>query len=241
MTSTREEGREDFPNCGECPYWLNGPWRTCVNCANEQLPDIADPCPVCSQEQNRSQCRNRLCTSTDRLITKIEATTLHTRSVRRLVSRYKYDGKSGWAHIFGRLLLGHLETRWDPSEVDLIIANPGHTPQRNHTQRVLDQAAIADLTGRWPFDTGHESPTLTKTSDTPQSAGKNLNDKQRAAVSHRAALTVNRPEQLNDARIIIYDDICTTGITLNEVAKLLVTRHNAQTVTGIVLARQPWS
>jgi hypothetical protein len=39
----------------------------------------------------------------------------------------KYDGKTGWSLIFGRLLVGWLEARAGGDPPDLIVADPTYT------------------------------------------------------------------------------------------------------------------
>ncbi len=152
--------------------------------------------------------------------------------------RFKYRDKTGWGMIFARLLIGHLYETWDPAHVDLIIANPPN-PGRNHTTLVIEHAATYDTADDWPFDDTH-NPAITKTTDTTQSAGKDLPGKQSAALEHGNALVLRHPDRIDGSRVIVYDDICTTGLQLNEVARRL-REWGAVSVHGVVLARQPWS
>ncbi len=39
---------------------------------------------------------------------------------------------------------------------------------------------------------------------------------------------------------VVYDDVFTDGFTLNEVARCLKNKGNANEVCGVTLARQPW-
>ena len=232
--------REDFPNCEFCPYVQHGPWSVCVDCASESLRAITDPCPICSQEREGQPCRNRLCTENEqhRFIGRIEAITLYVEPLTRVVHRYKYEDKHGWARIFARLLLGHLETNWDPEGVDLIAANPAG-PGRSHTSRVLRFAQVQDFLDCWPFD-GADDPSFVKTKVTAQSAGGSYLEKQQAAREHAEELRLVHRELIEGRRIVVYDDICTTGLQLNAVARRL-RKWGAESVCGIVLARQPWA
>ena len=232
--------REDFPNCEFCPYVQHGPWSLCVACASESLRAITDPCPICSQEREGDVCRNRLCNGQEGevFIERIEAITLFVDPLPQIVHRYKYENKYGWAQIFARLLIGHLENHWDPADVDLIVANPSES-DRDHTGRVLRSARIQDFLDWWPFD-NNGSPAFDKLEITPQSAGRTLAEKRLAAVQHASALRLLRPEFVEGRQIVVYDDICTSGLQLNAVAQRL-REWGAESVCGIVLARQPWS
>ncbi len=170
-------------------------------------------------------------------VERIEAITLFVHPLEAVIKRFKYEGKSGWAKIFARLLLGHLETSWEPASVDLIVANPSG-PDRTHTQDVLKSARVQDLLGKWPFDDDAD-PAFHKPTDTMQSAGKSIGEKQEAATQHAEALRLRHPERIKGKRVVVYDDICTTGLQLNAVARKM-RDWGAESVCGIVLARQPW-
>ena len=232
--------RHDFPNCQGCPYVNPGQWTICVPCAAEQLSSIEDPCPICAQERRDGHCHNRLCTrpASSRHFEGITAITLHNDPLVDVMRRFKYRGKTSWGMIFARLLIGHLYEKWDPADVDLIIANPP-SPGRNHTTLVIRHAATYDTAADWPFDDTHD-PAIIKTTDTAQSAGKDLPGKQSAALEHGNALELCHPDRIDGSRVIVYDDICTTGLQLNAVARRL-REWGAVSVHGVVLARQPWS
>ena len=106
------------------------------------------------------------------------------------------------------------------------------------TTRVLQVSAWADLDDRWPFDLPPDT-AIFKTEETPRSAGQNFAGKREAAREHAQALQLRHPDRIDGVRVVIYDDICTTGLQLNRVAQRL-REWGAASVHGIVLARQPW-
>lgn len=204
------------------------------------MPDIRDPCPICAQELNGESCRNNLCIgfAGTVFLEGIEAITLHQTPLNLVVSRYKYQGKTGWALIFARLLMGYINRHWSPNRVDLIIANPPG-PGSDHTTRVIHEAAQADLDNLWPFDIPPDLAVI-KAIETSRSAGQNFAGKKKAAKEHAQALQLRHPSRIRGKRLVVYDDICTTGLQLNYVAQRL-REWGAASVHGIVLARQPWS
>ena len=236
----RPKDRKSFPDCPGCPYVGRGPWAICAPSASERLVSISDPCPLCAQERGGQPCRNRLCTGQagNIHIAGIEAITLHTDPLNTVLARYKYHGKTGWATIFARLLVGHLEDKWISRPLDLVVANPPN-PGRHHTTTVLRRAALADAADRWPFDSTAD-PAIAKQQETPRSAGASFDGKQSAARQHAQALVCRHRDRINGRHIIVYDDICTTGLQLNEVARRLH-EWGATSVHGVVLGRQPWS
>lgn len=92
---------------------------------------------------------------------------------------------------------------------------------------------------RWSFGTASR-PVLVKTRETVKSAGGSYSEKEAAAKDLRRALEVTDITQTRGARIMVYDDVCTTGHQLNAVATVLTTQGEAASVEGIVLARAPW-
>lgn len=241
--STIVEGPLGFPKCPSCYHLSAGTAATCFRCASRTLtPLSAAPCPVCSQATILGLCSNRLCRDPDRRIERIDAIAVYGGELRAKILRYKQDNRVGWATVFGRILLGHLETHYQKDSIDLIIANPTHpTRVPRHTELVIDKAATEDLFGDWPFDTA-EPRALVKTAMTPGSggAGATIDQKRAAAGAVQAALSISDPRRIDGKRILIYDDICTTGYQLNAVASLL-RDAGATAVGGVVLARTSWA
>jgi predicted amidophosphoribosyltransferase len=58
--------------------------------------------------------------------------------------------------------------------------------------------------------------------------------------SLRAALHVPDPSVTRGRRIIVVDDVFTDGLTLREVARVLMAEGGAAEVLGVTLARQPF-
>lgn len=234
-----------FPGCPHCPYMRAGPAWICLWCARRKLEDVTpDACPVCSQAlPGNGRCRNWLCADPRRQIRRIDAITYLSGECREQILRYKYQGKSGWSLIFGRLVVGWLEGHAIDDRPDLIVANPtfrrpGDPP--GHTEAVLASAAVADYEQRWPFDVRSGKLAVLKTGPTGRSAGGGAPAKRKLAAELRQLLRVPDPAMTEGRRILVFDDVCTTGSQLNAVAGCLLTDGRAAEVSGLVLARQPW-
>ena len=233
--------RSDFPGCGSCRYAQHGPWHVCVACAGETLQSIRNPCPICSQQIDQGTCVNRLCTgrADQRHIERIEAIALHTDPLDRVIRRFKYEEKYGWALIFARLLIGHLNNRWWEDNVDLIIANPG-SPGRGAQRRGDRQSRIAGrprTSGRLTIPT---PPLLTKSRGRRSRQARRSIRRETPRSSTLPPFGCSIPNASPGKRIILYDDICTTDLQLNAVAGRLRKEWGAVSVVGVVLARQPW-
>jgi predicted amidophosphoribosyltransferase len=155
---------------------------------------------------------------------------------------FKFGGSRGWGLIFARVLLGFLNEHWfEFGAHDLIVANPTYTrhgaaaPQ-NDPRFVLITAAELD-TGIWPFDVASPA-AIAKNRETAPMKAKTWRQREEIAASElRAALIVPDPKRTKDKRIVVFDDLYTTGHTLNEVARCLI-ENGARQVTGLSLARQ---
>lgn len=216
-----------------------------MRCAGKTLEAIAErACPICSQRLGgRESCRNALCTDPARRIERVDAIAYLSGPLQETLHRYKYAGKKGWAPIFGRLLVGWLETHAREDPPDLVIANPTHIPagqpEPGHIEGIIHSAATADYHRRWSFDTAQPAAVV-KTRPTAKSAGQSFTEKTAAARALRAALAIPNPTRTRGRHILVFDDVGTTCYQLDAVADCLLSEGQASRVRGLVLARAPW-
>jgi predicted amidophosphoribosyltransferase len=156
---------------------------------------------------------------------------------------YKFRGASGWGLIFARVLLGFLSAHiFDFLNHDLIVAvpayvAPGADALTDNAQFVIATAAKID-NENWPFDTA-APPAIEKITYTESMKQKTWAQREAIAVGElRRSLSVTNRARTRNKRIIVFDDLYTTGHTLNEVARCLIREGGAKAVTGISLARQ---
>src|ERR1700739_245249 len=100
-----------FPRWHSCGNFRDGPARTCLTCASQQLlRPGTDACGICSQRIDAGgRCANELCRSPDRRISKIHAIGYQSGALRSVITSYKYRGTRSWSVVLGRLLLAWLE------------------------------------------------------------------------------------------------------------------------------------
>jgi predicted amidophosphoribosyltransferase len=201
-------------------------------------------CPVCSQRlEGDSTCRNSLCRDPNRRIERIDAITSHSGAMQEKIHSFKYGGEAGWSLIFGRLVVDWLEAHAAGDPPDLIVANPTYLgpgqPGPGHIEAIIRAAASADPARRWPFDTQAPAAVI-KTEATEQSAGRSFAEKRIAAAELREVLKIPDPARTAGRRILVFDDVCTTGRQLDAVADCLVQEGRAAGARALVLARAPW-
>jgi len=201
-------------------------------------------CPVCSQPlQGRGACRNSLCRHPGRSIGRIDAVASLSGVMQDRIQRYKYEGETGWAPFFGRLVVAWLDAHAGADPPGLIVANPTYVGPGEagpgHVEAIIRAAAAAAAGRRWPFDV-HVPAAVVKTEPTERSAGCSFPEKQITAAALREVLRIPDPARTAGRSILVVDDVCTTGWQLNAVADCLSCEGRAARVRALVLARAPW-
>ena len=149
--------------------------------------------------------------------------------VRHSVMRFKFYGKRSYAKPYGRFIAMKL-LQLDRADFDLVTWVP--VSRRRRIKRGYDQVALlAD-----EVSAQLELPpvcTLKKIRHTPPQSG--LGDVARRRANVLGAYIVPDPELVRGKRILLLDDIVTTGATASECARMLMTA-GAQEVYLAVLA-----
>ena len=155
---------------------------------------------------------------------------LHYRDgVRDGVHRYKFNGGASYAALFGGLMAQCLSDRWD-DPVDLITWAPLH-PKRKK-RRGYDQAEL--LARRAGELSGIAvAPTLEKIRATGVQSRLHTQEERRANVegAYRALPGLD----LSGRRVVLVDDVVTTGSTMAQCAACL-RAAGAVTVVGLTFA-----
>lgn len=155
--------------------------------------------------------------------------------VSELIKTLKYDGKVENARFLGHLLFRHLDRHFDRSQVDMVLPNPTHVHRGvRHTELLVAAMASADVDRRWRFDDPAD-PCLIKVRATVSSYGQDEPGRRRAADAVERALEVQRPELVRGRRLLVIDDVSSTGLQLQAVGRKL-RAHGAAEVRALVAA-----
>ena len=135
--------------------------------------------------------------------------------VRDSIRRYKFKGRQGYHRTYGRLVAqcvrGHLAGRYD-----LITWVP--LSDRRRKERGYDQAFLLCSAAALELG-GTVVETLRKDRNTRAQSGLDDDGARRANVL--GAYAVVDPERVAGKRVLLIDDVITTGSTISECARIL--------------------
>ena len=150
--------------------------------------------------------------------------------VRDAIIRFKFQDQPGYATEFGRILAKCIQNEF-AGQYDLITWIPvsgERLKKRGYDQAMLLAMAAALELG----DVAVE--TLRKTADNP--AQSSLTDAAARKTNVQGAYTVPEPELIEGNRVLLIDDIITTGSTLDEASRTLLA-SGASEVLAAALAQ----
>ncbi|WP_069094721.1 ComF family protein [Methyloligella halotolerans] len=159
------------------------------------------------------------------------AAACYTTTMRDLIQSFKYRDRQEGLPLFGRWLAqagGELLR-----DADLLIPVPLHRSKlwsRRFNQSALLAAEVARLSGV-PAD----ARLLRRLKKTMSQVGLSA-DQRRRNVSGAFGVDAERMEKLKQARVVLVDDVITTGATIEACARVL-RRAGAARVDALVLAR----
>ncbi len=199
--------------------------RKCVLCQKllePQETDLCGACRICAPESPPGEKSVRFCGRTVGLWR-------YQGQVRESLLRFKFSGRRCYAQAYGRLLA----MRLDPTEFDVITwapISPRRRRQRGYDQvELLAQAVSREL----------ELPCLRlleKIRDNPPQSSIREPAQRRANVLGVYRAVSAAPIQ--GRRICLLDDVCTTGATLSECARVLAVAGAAEITAAAVAVAQ---
>ena len=224
------------PRCITCSAFLeqHGPYSLCPSCT-AGIAFIRSPlCPRCGLPFSAKEEADHLCGAclvTQRPYDAMRAVGIYDRTLLAAIHLFKYRGKTGIGRILGRMMADFAASTWNGDAFDLVLPVPLH--KKRLRERGFNQAVILarEIAKRLvlPLDLF----SLKREVRTDPQVGLGRDDR---AANVRGAFTVRHPERISGRRILLVDDVCTTGSTLGECASAL-RRAKAKTVTVLTLAR----
>ena len=233
----RAAGLLVFPSvCKRCARFLERPGEkvVCTECLAGLRPWPGAKCGSCGRFLDSAESRP-LCLSclTDPPPCRIHRSSgVYTGVLKDLILLLKYKDYA----VLGPALAGFLyDSLWDDAEIwrdaDVLLPVPLH-PKRERERGFNQSLIIARELGRKtgiPVDNG----CLVKTRNAPPQTS--LEAKARAGNVH-GAFRVKKPARIAGKKVVLVDDVCTTGSTLRACGEALL-EAGVQEVRALTLAR----
>lgn len=246
------------PRCLSCRTWLEneppaaaalsaaGPWAEamawlrphfCPGCFQAVVPLEQPLCIGCGTMVSGADGPDPLCASCrDQApaFDRARAAFAYQGSLREVIQCLKYRGQTQLAGPLGQLMHAVYRRFWQPADVDLILPVPLH--RRRLRERGFNQALL--LVRRWPRAAGEprvplECSVLVRTRATAPQAGL---DRRARRTNISGAFAVRSPARVAGRRLLLVDDVITTGATVAECARVLK-QSGAARVDVLALAR----
>jgi ComF family protein len=212
------------PRCMGCAS--RGAWL-CPPCRDKLEPVVGPICQRCGRPwPEGGVCP--YCRQTFNVLEGLRAGYLFAGPLREGIHRFKYEGERGLAGPLAGLLSP--AARSLPWPIDVVVPVPLHPArerQRGYNQSVLLAQALAKVT-RAPLDIR----SLRRERDTRPQMGLTAAERRANVVGAFAG----RPGALAGKRVMLLDDVCTTGSTLEACAQA-ARQAGAGAVWALVLAR----
>ena len=214
----------------------------CPNCI-KGLAQIDSPLCTCCGMPFKSRYgqdhRCGECITEPKKFTMARAALVYEPIMTEVIHCFKYRGKIQLVRPLSELLLTAFVFFWDKDSIDVVVPVPLHSKKLRN--RGFNQAYL--MIRNWSTMTAsrfiepcclrvEEDILIRKVSTGPQSA---LGRAERA-VNIKNAFELKRGAKIADKRILLIDDVYTTGATANECARLLLNR-GARQVDVLTLAR----
>jgi ComF family protein len=215
------DGQGDLGTCNSCHDKLTvDPHRTCPRCTSTVGPhiDATDGCTVCRGESYRFVAAARL--------------NLYDGAIRDAILRSKYLNGETLPYVCGRFLGRKLRTMPDFLTSDLVVPVPLHWFRRvirGYNQSAEVAYGVSKETG-----VRYGIHVLRRLRSTALQAALTATARRSNVVG---AFAVRTPSTVRGLRILVVDDVLTTGATVNEVTRVLLAAGAAQVRVAVLAHR----
>lgn len=232
------------PQCWICrSSMMDDRGSFCTSCLSELQEEWDEPaCPRCAHsvspfeiapdKKGRMGCGE--CRDQNLKIKKMIRVGSYREHMAHLIKSYKYRGREEIGPILGNWLSKIIQqTQWFDC-IEGIVSVPTHWKHRvNRPLYAADKLAsyVSDRTG-WPH-----LEILKRTRAGPHQMNLSFTERQKNV---RGAFAIQKNITMNDARLLLIDDVKTTGATLEECAKVL-RKAGAAEIYAAVVVKVDWT
>jgi competence protein ComFC len=223
--------------CVLCKSKINSrsEYNICAVCAAGIKPIKVPFCLKCGSALDQlSQLRQNGCSKCNNkkyYFDQVLSACKYTGLIKHCIHLFKYQRKRKTANLLGDILIRFLQDNFSKENIDLITAVPLHKHKLqergfNQSQIIADKLS-AHLKIKNSFN------NLCRIKKTVSQVSLSA---QQRKLNTKGAFSCKYPAEFQNKRILIIDDIFTTGSTLNECARVLK-QSGAKTVTCLTIAR----
>ena len=210
--------------CGGC----GSSGKIICNACAEDLPKLVPPfCQVCAAAGDFARCG--ACAENGRRFDGIRAPFRYSGGIRRAILALKYGGIKAAAPQLGDMMGEYLSE--NPVPGNLLVPVPMHPRRRR--ERGYNQAELLARRVADRCNLRYEPGLLQRSRHVDPQAGIRKADQRRTNVA--GSVAVGSAEDVAGTRIILVDDVATTGSTMEAAADALK-RAGAVSVWGLTLA-----
>ena len=224
------------PRCMTCGAVLeeHGSLPFCPQCT-AGIHTIHSPlCPLCGIPFPMTEGGDHLCGEclmTGRTYAVARAVGLYEETLLKAIHLFKYRGRMGIGKVLGNIMADFAGGIWDMDVFDLVIPVPLH--RKRLRERGFNQAVVLARQIAERFSLPLDFMSLRRTVFTKPQVGLGHEDR---SVNVRGAFAVRKPERIAGKRILLVDDVYTTGSTLSECARTLLAAE-ADSVAVLTMAK----
>ncbi len=214
----------------------------CRGCVNDVVPVAAPICVTCGFIFNSRQGENRVCEdciSAPKRFRIARAPVVYDRALMSLIHSFKYRGKIQLANALGGLLFYAFQCWWDADGIDMVIPVPLYgrrLKQRGYNQAFLLIEGWRKMAAEFPMDISglrFDHNSLARNRSTAPQTGLGRNERR---TNMKNAFHIREADSIRGMRILLIDDVYTTGATVNECARELLD-NGARFVDVLTVAR----
>jgi ComF family protein len=185
------------------------------------------PDPICPACRAIVDLRTPMCLCRDRVLSCVLAAGEYSGPLRRAIHGFKYHGQRAAARDLAGLLLPVASALPYPEPIFMAVPlHPRRERERGYNQSALLASALVKASG-----SRLDRASLRRVKQTSPQIGLHADAR---ANNVRGAFAA-APDSASDHIVILVDDVCTTGATLREAARVL-RAGGARRVLGLVLA-----
>ncbi len=184
---------------------------------------------ICKECFNNLEVINKEVFIESPYISKAYYSLLYNRFMREMVKKFKYEGKNYLYKPFGGIMVDTIKSKGLENKVDLIAYIPAH--RRKEALRGYNQAELLASYIAEKLDKPLLKNNLVKLKWTEDQSHSN---KAERVVNLKDSFHIKNPDEIRGKKILLIDDIITTGATMEESSRVLM-NNGAKEVIGLAL------